>query len=65
MNKREQYPSNPSNWLYKDYEGGERQFTKYVRLGKNAKLWAECTQEEKDQWEREHPEPEPEPEVAE
>lgn len=55
-----QEPSVPENWLYKDF-GEVRIFSKYVILGVHSYPWAECTTEEKEQWEREHPQPEPEP----
>ena len=59
---RKQVPSNPDNWLYRDFSTDDRCFTKLVYLGKNDTPWNECTNAEKEQWEREHPQPEPEPE---
>lgn len=53
-----QRPIPPNEWLYEDREDG-RYFTTFVILGKNAQKWAECTNEKKEQWEREHPQPEP------
>lgn len=38
----------------------ERLFRKEVYLSDNAEYWAECTNEEKEQWEQEHPAPEDE-----
>lgn len=56
-----QYPDVEGNWLYND-EQDYRQFTDCVMLGKDAPLWSECTNEEKEQWEREHAPIDPEPE---
>jgi len=62
---RKQTPTPPNEWLYQDYTEEDvvkRDFKPFVYLGKNAEPWAECTNEEKVQWEEEHkPEPEPEP----
>lgn len=55
---RPQKPSNPDNWLHNEAEDYTRIFSKLVYLGKDAPLWAECTNEEKEQWEQEHPAPE-------
>ena len=56
---REQTPKNPNNWLFRDTEDN-RLFKKKVYLGKNDTEWDECTDEEKQAWEAEHPVPEPE-----
>lgn len=56
---REQTPKNPDNWLFRDTEDN-RLFKKKVYLGKNDTEWDECTNEDKLQWEAEHPVPEPE-----
>lgn len=56
---RPQTPSNPDNWLHDGAPDWQRIFSKLVYLGKDAEPWAECTNEEKEQWEREHPAPEP------
>lgn len=61
MALRIQRPTPPNEWLYEDRGADNRYFTTIVYLGKNAEPWAECTNEEKEQWEREHPQPEPEP----
>ena len=37
----------------------KRYFTTIVILGKHEPAWPECTNEEKEEWEREHPAPEP------
>jgi len=63
MNKLEpQRPTNPENWLHNRAQDWQRIFSKLVYLGKDAEPWAECTNEEKEAWEAEHPQPElPEP----
>lgn len=55
-------PESPNKWLYKD-EGENRVFFPSVTLAKpeNQKYYGECTDEKKEQWEREHPKPEQEP----
>lgn len=57
---RKQEPSRPENWLHDSAQDYTRIFSKLVYLGKDAEPWAECTNEEKEAWEREHPQPEPE-----
>lgn len=59
---RIQRPTPPNEWLYEDRGENDRYFTTIVFLGKNAQPWAECTNDEKEEWEREHPQPEPESE---
>lgn len=54
MALRIQTPSVEENWLYQDRGENDRYFTKKVILGKNAEPWAECTNEEKEQWEHDH-----------
>lgn len=49
-------------WLYQDQEDGTRIFTDYIIAPETAQSWPECTNEEKEQWEREHAPIEPEPE---
>lgn len=56
---RPQTPSVPENWLHDGGPDWQRIFRKLVYLGKDAEPWAECTNEEKEEWEREHPQPEP------
>jgi hypothetical protein len=53
MKNRIQQPSNGFDWLYKDEEE-IRLFAKEVSLPNNVSDWAECTNEEKVQWEKEH-----------
>lgn len=57
---RKQTPKNPDNWLFRDSSEDNRLFKKKVYLGKNDTEWDECTDEEKQAWEAEHPVPEPE-----
>lgn len=59
MNGRKQIPTNPDNWLYQDWDENTRVFGKEVWLADNADEWAECTNEEKDEWERQHQPDEP------
>ena len=51
---RIQIPTPPNAWLYQDRGENERYFTTLVYLGKHEPKWAECTNEEKEDWEREH-----------
>ena len=62
---RKQEPKTPENWLYRDLSDDNRVFSKVVYLGKNDTEWDECTNEEKLQWEAEHPVPEPTEQVQE
>lgn len=51
-------------WLYKDEQDPNvRDFLKSVTIPSAECLpyWHECTDEEKQQWEAEHPQPSPEP----
>lgn len=57
---RKQEPKNSNNWLFRDLAEDNRVFSKVVYLGKNDTEWDECTNEEKQAWETEHPVPEPE-----
>lgn len=52
-----QKPNNPNNWLHNREKDHTRLFRKLVYLGITAQEWEECTTEEKEQWEAEHPEP--------
>lgn len=56
---KKQTTTPPNEWLYKDEEE-KRLFRKEVILPDTAPFWVECTNEEKEEWEREHPQPEPE-----
>lgn len=64
LTKRVQTPTPPNEWCYQDQGENFRYFTKRVLLGKNAEPWPECTDDEKVQWERQHPQPQPEPEPS-
>ena len=55
---RKQTPEIEGDWLYKD-ENDIRMFSQEVYLPDGAALWSECTNEEKEQWEAEHPINEP------
>ena len=56
---RVEYPDS-GKWLHDGAPDWQRIFKDdYVMLGKEAEPWAECTNEEKEEWEREHPQPEP------
>ena len=59
MALRIQKPTVEGNWLYQDRGENNRYFTDVVYLGKHEPEWAECTNEEKEAWEREHQQPEP------
>lgn len=57
MKGYDQTPQNPDNWLTDNAEKN-RQFVKIIHLPIGEE-WAECTNEAKEEWEREHnPEPE-------
>lgn len=53
---REQRPSG-SNWLYKE-ENGIKIFASAITLPDGAEEWDECTQEEKEAWEKAQSQPE-------
>lgn len=50
-----QEPKIQGNWLYYTDDSGKRQFTKKVYLGIEDTEFPECTNEEKEKWEAEHP----------
>lgn len=54
-----QYPTPPNEWLHDGAPDYTRIFTDYIIRPESAPEWAECTNEEKEEWEREHPAPEP------
>ena len=58
---RKQEPKKPDNWLYRDLDNNDRDFTKYIYLGVNDTFWDECTDAEKQEYESKQPEPVPEP----
>ena len=51
---RIQRPEISGNWLYEDWDNDIRIFSKEVALGCRATPWLECTNAEKEQWEKEH-----------
>ena len=53
-----QRPTPPNEWLHNEAPDHTRIFTDYIIRNENTPAWAECTTEEKEQWEREHPQPE-------
>ena len=55
---RKQEPSKTDNWLHDGAQDWKRVFSKLVYLGKDAEPWAECTQAEREEFERIHPTPE-------
>lgn len=55
-----QYPTPPNTWLHDGAPDYTRIFTDYIIRPETAPAWAECTDAEKEEWEREHPAPEPE-----
>lgn len=54
-----QRPTPPNEWLHNGAPDYTRIFTDYIIRPESAPEWAECTNEEKEEWEREHPQPEP------
>lgn len=62
MALRTQTPTAPNEWIYQDREE-DRYFTTFVHLGKEEPEWAECTNEEKLEWEEAHKPEEPIEEV--
>lgn len=62
MKGYDQRPNNPDNWLHNGAEN-DRVFVKVIHLPEG-QSWIECTNEEKEEWEREH-QPEPEQEGGE
>ena len=55
MNLRKQTPKVEGNWLFQEQEDKKRIFRDLVYLGITAAEWAECTNEEKEQWEKDNP----------
>lgn len=59
MALRIQRPTKGYDWLYQDRGENDRYFTDVVYLGKHEPEWAQCTQAEREKWEKEHkPKPE-------
>lgn len=61
---KHQVPIPPNVWLYKEESKDSRLWAKAVDLPDSTPYWDECTQEKRDEWEREH-ESEPTEEAAE
>lgn len=57
MERIEQIASE-GHWLYTDLTRDDCVFAKKILRNPNSQPWAECTNEEKEQWEQEHPAPE-------
>jgi hypothetical protein len=60
MALRTQRPAEGYDWLYQDRGENDRYFTDMVILGKHEPEWAQCTQEEREQWEHDHQPEQPE-----
>ena len=54
-----QRPTPPNEWLHDGATDYNRIFSDYIIKPDTEPNWAECTNEEKEEWEREHPAPEP------
>lgn len=66
------YPEAPNEWVYRDHDDDllpdgtpRRQFEPSVTIPlSDLDLWHECTDQQRRDWEEQHPDPEPEPEVS-
>lgn len=60
------YPEAPNEWLWRDHaEDVKREFYPSVSIpAQDEPLWHECTDQQRRDWEEQHPEPEPEPEQS-
>lgn len=54
MALRIQRPIEGYDWLYQDRGENDRYFTDMVILGKHEPEWAECTESQKEEWEKQH-----------
>lgn len=63
INGKEQRPTPPNEWLYKDKES-VREFYKVAWLPDGTAPWPECTDDEKTAWERANRPQEPERDAA-
>lgn len=54
-----QRPTPPNEWLHNKAQDHTRIFANYIIRPTTTPAWAECTNAEKEQWEREHPQPDP------
>lgn len=63
------YPEAPNEWVYRDHDDDllpdgtpRRQFEPSVTIPlSDLDLWHECTDQQRRDWEEQHPDPEPEP----
>ena len=53
-----QYPIPPNTWLHDGAEDYTRFFTDYIIRPESTEPWAECTDEKRQEWEKNHPYPE-------
>ena len=66
------YPEAPNEWVYRDHDDDllpdgtpRRQFEPSVTIPlSDLDLWHECTDQQRRDWEAQHPDQEPEPEVS-
>ena len=59
---KQQRPTPPNEWLTRllTHDEKDREFAKVLSLPDGATPWDECTNEEKEEWEREHRPEDPE-----
>ena len=55
---REQRPTEPNTWLYRENADGSRQWGRAVAMPDRSPLWHEATEAEYEQWQALHPEAE-------
>lgn len=60
MARIKQVPTPPNEWLHNGAEDYTRIFADYILIDDSLPAWAECTTEEKEQWETDHPKPDTE-----
>ena len=53
-----QYPTPPNEWLHNGAPDYTRIFTDYIIKPESTPAWAECTNYEREEFERTHPAPE-------
>ena len=54
MALRIQRPTEGYDWLYQDRGENDRYFTDIVYLGKHEEPWSECTESQKEEWEKQY-----------
>ena len=54
MKTKQQIPTPPNEWLYKEYDENTRDFFRGIILPEDADFLPECTQSEREIWESEH-----------